>query len=214
MTGLLRVEELALLLIRDSGRLVASGSETDLVLAGALLAELEAEGHADLRLQTERADDDSVIGRRNRVRPIGGEPPADPLLADAYAKASERRKGSALRRVAKGLRGRVYARLAERELVSVSKGLLTRSYRVLDTAVLEEVRGRFHAILIDGFDPDPRTVSEIWLFDACAGLAKALPGCDRGTIRQNRNRLPKPNWVEKQTKSEIAADRSAANPTS
>lgn len=210
MTDLLRVEELALLMIRDSGRLVAQGSEADLVLAGALLAELEAEGHADLRPQTERADDDTVIGRRNRVRPIGGEPPGDPLLADAYAKASERRKGSALRRVAKGVRGRVYARLAERELVSVSKGLLTRSYRVLDTAAVDEVRARFHAILVEGFDPDPRTVSEIWLFDACAGLAKALPGCDRGTIRQNRKRLPAPGWAEQQAKTEITRDRGAA----
>lgn len=210
MNGLLRVEELAMMMIRDSGRLVAQGSEADLVLAGALLADLEAEGHADLRPETERADDDSVIGRRNRVRAIGGEPPADPLLADAYAKASERRKGSALRRIAKGVRGRVYARLAEREMVSVSKGLLTRSYRVLDTAAVDEVRSRFHAILVEGFDPDPRTVSEIWLFDACAGLAKALPGCDRGTIRQNRKRLPAPGWVEQQTKSEITRTRGAA----
>lgn len=210
MTGLLRAEELALLMIRDNGRLSGQGSEVDLVLAGGLLADLESEGHADLRPQTERAGDDSLVGRRNRVRPIGGEPPGDPLLADAYAKASERRKGSALRRVAKGARGRVYARLAERELVSVSKGLLTRSYRVLDPSVVTEVRDRFRAALVNGLPVDPRTVSEIWLFNACASLGKALPGADRGTIRQNRKRLPKPGWVEQQVKAEIAANRGAA----
>lgn len=210
MSGLLRAEELAVLLIRDNGRLVTSSSEVDLVLAGALLADLDSEGHADVRAQTERDDDDAVIGRRNRVRSLGMEPPGDPLLADAFTKINERRKGNAIRRVSKGARGRVYARLAERELVSVTKGLLSRTYTVLDVGLRNEIRHRFHQVLVNGLSVDPRTLSEIWLFDACASLGKALPGADRGTIRQNRERLPEPGWVEKQTRTEINSVRAAS----
>ncbi len=209
----LSTEDLALLLISDGGGLITPDADAELVLAGALLGDLTDAGLIEVR-DDEVPDDQAADGRRrSRITRLGGTPPNDPLLADAWKRVDQRRPRAALRRLADELGELLWPRLAERGLISGKLRPFRRPQIMLARAEARDaVRDRLRRVLLDGADPDRETLRVIWLFDACANLAKALPGQDRGAIRLRKRTLPPAGWVERAVRRELEALHTSTTP--
>jgi hypothetical protein len=149
-------QELLLLALDDEkGAVGLSASATlDVGLAGALLLDLSM------------ADRVSVFGAQLEV--VDAVPTGDEALDAALAQiagAGRRRKPQAwVQTLSRGVRKRVLAQLLAQGLVRSEKRRLLGAVRRVrhperDGSVEEELRSRLRAVVLDGVEPDQRTVA-------------------------------------------------------
>jgi hypothetical protein len=171
-------EDMLLLLTDDrTGRPVVDATRRDIAVAGAVIAELATAG----RLQ---AVTSSGPFSRAALRVVDTSPIGDDVLDDALRRAAG--PGSAspaavLNRVRKGLRERLYERLAAMGVLGAVKGRVlgifpTTVWPAVDSAYEVEVRRALVEVLVTGRPPTPREASLVALLAAVDAVPKVLVG--------------------------------------
>lgn len=211
---LLLAEDLLLLLLDDD---VGTLRQTNLqpLLGGAVLAELALLGAVEV-------EEKQAFWQTARVRPVPGERPADPVLADAHDVVAEKPRTAQdlATRLGKPLKARLTDRL-------VARGVLRREdHRVLglfpsarwpaeDSRHEDEVRRRLADVLLRGFSPDPRTVALVALLSAVDQVHKVVPGEGLGgrEVRKRAKQLvadmDEGEWVAKAVRDAVRAATTA-----
>ena len=209
-------EDLLLLLLDPATGTTSRWVGTDVVLGGALLAELAALGLVGV-------DGTSGIWRTQKVR-VTGAVPADlhPLLAEALAVvAGKRRSASTLvTKVGKGLCDRLAAALAERRILERRDGrrlgLLPRTtWPVTDTSRRDQLRRAIAVCLIDGGRPDERTAALIALLSAVNQAQRAVPAgqaqaATRRQLKKRAREVAEGQWAAKAVKDALAAQSASS----
>jgi len=171
---LLLAEDLVLLLLDDdTGALRATHHQV--LLGGAVLADLALAGTVEVRRGTGLLSSSKVV-----VVP-GAATPADPLLRDALEIVAAKERGAQVLvgRLGKPLKDVVTGRLVDRGLVqredSKVLGLFPRTrWPATDSAHEDGVRRRLGDVLLRGLTADPRTASLVGLLHAAGLAAKVL----------------------------------------
>ncbi|MCW2805723.1 MAG: hypothetical protein JWN06_3940 [Propionibacteriaceae bacterium] len=207
---LIAEEFLLLCLDDDAGTRLLSGEKIDPALGGAVLAELVLLNRVGITTETDR------WGRRGRVSVISAEPTGDSELDSALrsiaASGGKRAKdlisSMSFRRITKGLRDRLLARLAaagvlSRQADTVLAFIPRTVWPTVDPTPEQEVRRRLHSALVDGLTPNERTVILICLLQATGHLAKVVPTEDRKLLKARAKALSEGEWAAKAVKQAI-----------
>ncbi|GAA5154529.1 hypothetical protein GCM10023340_38220 [Nocardioides marinquilinus] len=205
---LLVAEDLLLLLLDDERGTPPSGVPVDTVLGGAVLVELASGGHVAVAEQTSR-------WRAAKVRATGTTPPpSDPVLAEALTTvaAKEREASDLVDRLGKGLRSRLADRLVDRGVLEREDekvlGLFSRTrWPAADREHEAAVRERLQAVLVDGAEPDERTVAIAALLHAVSRAEKTV---DRGDVPAREVRRRAKDLAEGTWGAEAVGDAIAA----
>ena len=168
-------DELLLLLLNNDGKLVAGGT-TDLLLAGALLADLVLRGRVDIAGQG-----DSVKAGRVVVRTT--KPTGDPLLDNALERVQRKQGGrpsSVIGHLSKGTRTAVLERLIAAGTIRESSrkvfGLFPiRSWPTVDGRPQARARRAVQNAVERGAQPDCETAVLVSLLFAGGVLHKVQP---------------------------------------
>lgn len=206
MTQLI-AEQLLLLAYRPDGTARGKGTELDMGLGGALLAELAVDGHVEVGEKEVRVN-------RGRSRP------EHPVLAAALAEIEVKalRPRACVLKLARGARREVLAAL-------VGRGVLTeesrrvfgvfpgRRFPVADPAPREEALGRLRAAVIEGAEPDQRTAALAGLVQA-AGLARRVfPDDDQRAVKARLKEIAEGDRAAEAVRRAIRAARAATAAT-
>lgn len=185
----LLAEDLLLLLTNDeSGKLVVSGSEADVALAGALLMELTLGERIELAGESGEAKKGTVVVR-------DGSPTGDALLDEALATLGHSRPKKPqdlLGKLGKDIRPRLYERLATAGVVRAEQGKVlgifpTSRWPERDATHERELRDRLSGILVQGDEPDPRTASVVAVLHALRTLPKVIDAKAHGIPKRDLN---------------------------
>lgn len=175
-------EELLLLALDDQKGTIPPlriGEVLDIALAGAQLLELTRSGH--------------VAVEDGRVVAQPAAPPDSPALRqslDRIAALNKPRKPDAIvLKLTRGLRKILLQQVADKGYVSVEKarvlGFIDRTrYPELDSEVEAQVRERLRAAIVDGQDPDERTVALTALLRAASLESMVLDRAERKAYKQ------------------------------
>jgi hypothetical protein len=184
---MLLAEDLLLLLTDDAtGRLVVSGTETDVALAGAQLVDLSLAGRVD-------------VDERKRLVVVDGSTTGDDLL-DQALEVARRREGKkpsrAISELGKGLRGVLYDRLADAGYVRSEHGtvlgLFPRTSWPAGSVDHEAgVRRALTAVLVQGISPEPRDAALISLLHALRSTHKVVDPKQHDLRRRDLDRRAK-----------------------
>ncbi|WP_136517398.1 MULTISPECIES: GOLPH3/VPS74 family protein [Cellulomonas] len=175
---MIAAEDVLLLLTDDAtGKPLVDGTRRDIAVAGAVIAQLATEGRLD-------AVTSSGLFSRTTLRVVDATPLGDEVLDEALRRAAG--PGSAsptavLDRIRKGLRERLYDRLAARGVLRADEGRVlgifpTTTWPAVDSAHEAQVRRGLHDVLVTGRAPTPREASLVALLAAVDALPKVLPG--------------------------------------
>jgi hypothetical protein len=190
-SGMLIAEEFLLLCYDDqTGKKIISDDRIEPALGGALLVELALMERIAVSPHSEG------WRKRGRVSITSTTPTDDTELDAALAKVAENEgtkvtdliSTMSMRRIAKGLRGRLLERLAAAGVLDAERsqvlGLFERTtWPTRDPHSEEEVRQRLHAALIAGLTPTERTVALVALLSATGLLTKVVPTEDRPALK-------------------------------
>lgn len=190
------VEDLMLLMFDDKSGAIAGEATLYYTLGGAVLVELGLGKYV-------RVDPDDQGFNGVRVHAVAaGEPPADPVLVAALEKVAGRKRGvqTLLIEIGTGLRETVLDRLVERGMLrrETKKRLgLFRSTATTaaDTGHKKALVEKVRAVLIDGAEPDVRTVALIGLLSASGtlpSLHRSIPWS--GKVYQRAKELEQASW--------------------
>jgi alkylhydroperoxidase family enzyme len=208
-------EDLLILLLDDAKGTVSTWGTTDVVLGGAVLAELAILGLATV-------DEKKSIWRSAKVSATGAAP-ADlhPVLAEALAvvAAKDRAASTLVTKLGKGLFDRLAAGLAERRILERKDGkrlgLLPRTtWPAADTTRDNQLRRSITVCLVDGGRPDERTAALIGLLAAADQVHKAVTTNHAATRRQLKKRakeIAEGQWVAKAVKDAVEAAGAVAS---
>lgn len=209
---MLIAEDLLLLLTADdTGELAAGGTNTDLALGGALLAELPLAQRVDLA-----GPDERVREGRPVVRDAG--PTGDGVLDDALATVGDdegRKPQSVVAALGKRARGRLYERLAEAGLVRTEEGrilgvLPTHRWPAADAGHEATVRAGLAAALRPGGTTDARTRALVSLLLALEAVHEAVApesvGLSERELTASARRIAEGDWVGQAVRSAIDTD--------
>lgn len=185
-------EDLLLLLTDDAtGRSLVDTTRLDLALGGAILVGLTAAG----RIRITGPGEDVRAGRVVVEDPA---PTGDPVLDDGLGLVVASRRPpkpeSLVPRLGKGVRARLYGRLADRGILRAEEGRIlgifpTRSWPAVDSAHEDELRRGLREVLLDGRRPDEAEVVVISLLHAVDQTPKVL--ADAGLPRRELKRRAK-----------------------
>jgi hypothetical protein len=200
-------EDLLLLLLDDAKGTVSTWGETDVVLGGAVLAELAVTGQVTV-------DEHKSIWRTDKVHASGPAPAdLDPLLAEALAIIAEKdRKATTLvGKIGKGLEDRLAARLADRGILERRDGKLLglfprTTWPAADTTHENDVRRAITACLVDGAQPDERTGALIALLAAIDQAHSAVTADTtegKGTLEKKAKEIAAGQWAAKAVKDAV-----------
>lgn len=198
-------------------RPVSSGYRFEPTLGGAVLADLVAAG----RIGT--TPDSDGWGRRRRLVLHDPTPTGDPVL-DVALETLTGRAGKPAKnaintwtswRITKGLRERLGAGLVTAGVLALEDervlGLFPwTTWRVLDPAPGDQVRGLLYAALVVGTTPSERTRALAALLWAGGLLGKVLRVEDRAAVRSRARALAEGDPVAQAVKAAIA-DAGAAS---
>ncbi|GIH75228.1 GOLPH3/VPS74 family protein [Planobispora longispora] len=194
-------EEVLLLAYEETeGKQLVTSAYLDSAIGGALLAELALNGRIAL-------DGKKVVVKD--AGPLGNEE-LDAALTRIAEDAKERRPESWVYKLQSGkLRKRLLTGLAERGVLGENHrkilGIFPSSrYPELDPSVELEVRGRVQSVL-DGAEPDERTIMLIAVLRAAKIDRKAFPGVDKKRVKE----LTEDVWVGKAVAKHIASMHAA-----
>jgi Golgi phosphoprotein 3 (GPP34) len=181
---MLLAEDLLLLLTDDdTGRLVVSGSETDIALAGAQLVDLTMSGRVDI-------DD------RKRLVVLDASPTGDEVLDRALEVVSRRegkKPSSVMGQLGKKVREELYGRLASSGMLRAEEGTVLgifprTSWPAGSTEHESAVRRDLVAALVQGASPDLRSGALIALLHALRSTHKVVDPKEHGLKRRELNR--------------------------
>ena len=206
-------EDLLLLLLDDTLGTVSTWGKTDVVLGGAVLAELAVAGLVTV-------DEKTPIWRTAKVHAADPAPAElDPLLAEALTTIAEKdRTASALvTRIGKGLEDRLAARLAERGVLERRDGKVLGLFKrttwpVADTAREEELRRAVTACLVEGAQPDERTGALIALLAAIDQAHRAVAPTTtvkKRALEKRAKEIAEGQWAAKAVKDAVDAATAA-----
>lgn len=215
---LIAEEFLLLCLDDDSGRRLVGSDKIDPALAAALLAELALRERIGVT-----AEDQGWLGRR-RLTVTSLVPTDDTELDRALASvvANEGRRlrdlvsSSSRRRISKGLRDRLLARLVAAGVLERRSGTLlgflpTTSWPARDAGPEDEIRRRLHGALVVGTTPTERTVTLVALLQATGMLTKVLHPDDPRSVKARAKALSEGDWAARAVKEAIAEAAAGAS---
>ena len=198
---MLLAEDLLLLLTDDdTGKLAVSGAELDVALGGALLIELTSMARVDVA-----GPDEPVRPGRLRVRNSG--PTGDGFLDEALAAVGQKegkKPQSVVASLGKGVRGRLYARLAEDGVLRAEEGRIlgifpTHRWPSTDAAHEASIRSALGTALRNGRTTDERTGALISLLLALSAVHKAVEpgsvGLSKRDMNANATRIAEGDWA-------------------
>jgi hypothetical protein len=207
---MLIAEDLLLLLTEDrTGKLLASSMQVDVALGGALLIELALMGRVEV---AQRATD----ARTGRLVVGDRSPVSDELLDEALTLLGEsegKKAGDVVRKLGKGVRGRLYARLTAQGVLHEERGkilgvLPVHHWPTDDAAHEERVRELLtHALRIGAVD-DERTGALVALLHALKAVAKVVDagaGISKRELNANAKRIAEGNWGAQAVRQAIDA---------
>jgi len=208
---MLIAEDLLLLLTDDrTGKLLAPSTELDVALGGALLIELALLDRVDVSQRGARVQE-------GRLLVSDRSPTADDLLDEALTllAASEGKKPKdVVRRLGKGVRGRVYARLAAQGILREERGkilgvLPVHHWPAADAEHETEVRERLAQALGAGTVDEARTGALVALLYALKAAAKVInpdsAGVSKKELNANAKRVAEGNWGAQAVRQAIDA---------
>lgn len=187
-------EDLLLLLFDPRSGTIAGEGTLFYTLAGAVLADLALSGRVTL------GEEWTLSGRR--LYAVEADPPADPLLEDAWERLRGKPYGvqHLLATIGPRLREPLLARLVESGDIVRRRGRflgLVPTTRLVDggTGRRGELVARVGAVLVDGADPDPRTAA----LGALLSASGSLPALDAdfpwsGAVHDRGKELERGNW--------------------
>lgn len=197
---MLIAEDLLLLLTRDdTGKLVASSTEVDVALGGAMLVELTLTERVDLA-----AEGEDVRAGRLVVRDAG--PTSDALLDDALRIVVDKqgkKPQAVVTPLGKGLRKRLYERLADRGILRSESGKVlgvfpTQQWPAQDAAHEDAVRVRLVHTLRVGAPDDDRVAALVSLLNALRAVPKVVDPDEIGVAKKELNarakQIAEGNW--------------------
>lgn len=198
---MLIAEDLLLLLTDDeTGKLVASASEVDVALGGALLVELTLMQRLDLAGPSEQVRKGHLVVRDASAT-------SDPLLDEALAMAGGKqgkKPQNVVTALGKRVRVRLYDRLAGRGLLRAESGkvlgIFPRHHWPAQDATHEDsVRAGLLTALRNAVAPDPRTGALISLLHALNAVHKAVDPAAAGLSKREMNasakRIAEGDWA-------------------
>jgi hypothetical protein len=202
-------EDLLLLLTDDdSGKLLASGTEVDVALGGALLVELTLLQRVDVAGPGEPVREGRLV-----VRDRG--PTGDDLLDEALAVVAQKegkKPQSVVERLGKRVRARLYDRLAANGQVRAEQGRVlgifpTQRWRAVDATHETTVRAGLESALRAGATADARTGALVSLLLALKAVHKAVDpsrvGLSKKELNANAKRIAEGAWAAKAVKHAI-----------
>ncbi|SDS95030.1 GOLPH3/VPS74 family protein [Actinopolymorpha singaporensis] len=208
---MLLAEDLLLLLVDDStGRPVTDGTKLDHALAGAVLLELTLRGKVDVAGPGEDV-------RKGRLVVRDESPTGEPVL-DQGLSILDAREGSkpanVLGRLAKGLRDRLLAGLADRGVLRQEKGRVlgifpTTRWPAEDSSHENSLRVTLSDVLVQGRTPDARTGALVSLLAAIDVVPKVVDAPDRRAVRRRAREISEGAWAADAVKKAVAAVNAA-----
>ena len=212
---MLIAEDLLLLLTADdTGKLTADGTNTNLSLGGALLAELAFMQRVDIAGPDERCREGRLIVR-------DASPTGDSLLDDALATVGHqegKKPQSVVAALGKRSRVRLYERLAEAGLLHAEEGRILGMFPThrwpADHADHEAaVRANLVTALRDGGTTDARTRALVSLLLALKAVHQAVTpesvGLSKRELNASAKRIADGDWVGKAVRSAIDTETAA-----
>ncbi|WP_323095336.1 GOLPH3/VPS74 family protein [Intrasporangium sp. YIM S08009] len=208
---MLIAEDLLLLLTDDdTGRLVASGTLTDIALGGALLVEL-ALAH--------RVEVEGTAGRHRHDRLVVRDrtPTGDDVLDAALATVSReegKKPQSALTALSKGTRARLYERLVDAGVLRAANGRVlgvipTHRWPSQDVRHETDVQGELVVSLRRGTATDARTGALIALLSALGAVPKVVDpvevGVSRRELKERAARIAEGDWAAEAVRAAISS---------
>ncbi|MGZ4383086.1 MAG: GOLPH3/VPS74 family protein [Gaiellaceae bacterium] len=197
---MLIAEDLLLLLTDDrTGKLAALSAQVDIALGGAMLIELTLSHRVDLAGPTESVREGRLVVR-------DGSTTADTLLDRALAQVDERqgkKPKDVVSVLGKGLRGRLYARLAEQGILRSASGKVlgvfpTHRWPASDAVHESSVRALLADALRLGTADDPRVGALVSLLHALKAVDKVLEpvavGITKKELKANAKRIAEADW--------------------
>jgi Golgi phosphoprotein 3 (GPP34) len=187
-------EDLLLLLFDPRSGTVAGEGTLFHPLAGAVLADLALSGRITLGERW------TLTGRR--VSAVEADPPADPLLRDAWERVTDKPHGvqHLLAAIGPRLREPLLARLVDGGDIVRRRGRflgLVPTTRLVDggTGRRDGLVARVRAVLVDGVDPDPRTGALGALLSASGNLPALHADFPwSGALHDRGKELERGNW--------------------
>ncbi len=206
---MLIAEDLLLLLTDDAdGKLAVSATQVDVALGGAMLIELVLAERVALA-----GADEPVREGRLVVRDEG--PTGDPLLDEALTRIAEKqgkKPKDVVTGLGKGLRERLYARLAAAGILHAESGRIlglfpTHRWPAVDAAHEQSVRALVTEALTRGEASDRRIGALVSLLHALKAEAKAVDpvaaGLSKKELRANAKRIAEGDWASEAVRKAI-----------
>ena len=206
--AMLIAEDLLLLATDDeSGKITVSSMELDPALAGAVIIDLVVAGRINL-------DGD---GRGAKVVVTDSTPLGDPVLDAALQSLMEKgpvKPGSAISRVAKGLRERVNVQLEQRGLHRREEdrvlGLFpTTRWKAEDSGYENGMRNHLAGVLLKGLQPDGRSAAIISVLTAANLLKTVVDKPDLKTAKARGKEIGNDNWAADSVRKVIQETQAA-----
>ena len=191
---MLIAEDLLLLATDDaSGKITVSSMELDPALAGAVVIDLVVAGRINL-------DGD---GRGAKVVVTDSTPMGDPVLDAALQSLIEKgpvKPGSAISRLAKGLRERVNIQLEQRGLHRREEGRVlglfpTTRWKAEDSGYENGLRSHLAGVLLKGLPPDGRSAAIISVLTAANLLKTVVDKPDLKAAKARGKEIGDDNWA-------------------
>lgn len=214
---MLIAEDLLLLLTDDtSGRPQADSVKLPLALAGAVVLELALLGKVDVAGPGARV-------KAGRLLITNPDPTGDDILDAGLAALVDRegkRPQDVLRKVHKGLRDSLYARLAARGVLRAEQGKILglfprMSWPANDVQHEQQVRADLAAALTDGHRVDPRTGALISLLSAIDAVPKVVDpgayGAQKRELKHRAKAIAEQDWASEAVRKAVAAVAAATS---
>ena len=172
---MLIAEDLLLLVTDDAtGKPVVGSTELDHGLAGGVLLELAMSGRVDV-------EKGKGIGRGDRVVVADASRTGDSVLDHALTRILEkpRKPESVVGALRKGLRPRLYERLADHGILRMEKGRAlglfpSTRWPTVDAAHARQLRQELNDVLVVGIEPQPRIGAIVSLLHAIKAVPKVV----------------------------------------
>jgi len=208
---MLLAEDLLLLLTDDeTGKAVVDGTALDHALAGAVLLDLALSGHVDVAGPNEAVKEDRLVIRRTDST---NDQVLDEALDRLEAKVGKKPQ-YAVSPLTKGLRGRLYDRLAEHGIVCMERdkvlGLFPRTrWPAADVDHERRVRTQLRDKLVHGTGDDARTSALIALLSAIDAVPKVIDPADAGMgkrdLRERAKAIAESQWAAEAVRKSVEA---------
>jgi hypothetical protein len=193
--GLMLIAEDLLLLATDdvTGKSTVSSVQLEPALAGAVLMELVVAGRVTIEGEGRHAM--VVITDRTPL----GDPVLDAALQSLIDKAPLK-PGTAIHRLAKGLRDRLNSQLEEHGLLRRESGKVlgvfpTTRWPAQDSGYEAEVRSHVVGVLRDGLEPDARAALIITVLTAADLLTTVVDKGDLKAAKARGTQIGEGNWA-------------------